>query len=142
MCIQTDATLSLGPTGNTFPERARLRDRRASATARVEWEGQVFHVTAGFTELGKVGEIFIEGPKVGTAMWRMLQDECVLVSVAMQFGVSAEYLLERVGRNGFRRDAGPASIIGLALRAAVELQASHGPDFAWVSAVLMKVRAP
>lgn len=67
--------------------RERLPNRRPNATLSFEFEGETYHLTMGFYLDGRVGEVFVHGSKVGSAMDLLLSDICTLLSIAQQYGV-------------------------------------------------------
>ncbi len=107
--------------------RARLPNRRPSHTEALEVDGQTFEATVGFDpESGQPREIFLSGGKQGSMMDSLLNDAAVIISVALQHGISAAALVKSVGRvpSGMAAPADldrvqpgrvPASLIGAAL---------------------------
>jgi len=65
------------------------------------------HYTAGlgFYDDGRLGEIFLTGPKAGTDVEIIAKDAAVMASIALQHGASADVL-----RHGLQRDAKGASL--------------------------------
>src|SRR5437868_4194116 len=78
--------------------RRRLPNRRAALTESIVVGGIAYSATIGFDELGRPREIFLHGAKHGSGMAAILDDVSVVVSVAMQHGVSAEALARSVSR--------------------------------------------
>ena len=111
----------------TPAKRARLPNRRPSHTEALEVDGQTFEATVGFDpQSGQPREIFLSGGKQGSMMDSLLNDAAVIISVALQHGISAAALVKSVGRvpSGMvapvdldRVQPGrvPASLIGAAL---------------------------
>ena len=87
----------------TTAPRERLPDRRPNQTRVIRWAGSddqptEFSVTVGYFLDGRPGEVFANGPKVGSAMQALLEDSCVAVSIALQHGVTPEALAHSMGR--------------------------------------------
>ncbi len=80
------------------PARTRLPNRRPAHTETLEVDGQAFEATVGFDEHGRPREIFLMAGKEGSLLNSMLADAAVVISVALQHGVSSEALARSVGR--------------------------------------------
>jgi len=91
--------------------RRRLNNRRPAVTHDIE--GARYKVTVGFDELARPRELFLNGAKAGSDLDAILGDVAVVVSVALQHGVSAGAMAVSVGRTGSPPVA--VSIIGTAL---------------------------
>lgn len=65
------------------------------------------HYTAGlgFYDDGRLGEIFLTGPKAGTGVEIIAKDAAVMVSIALQYGASPDVL-----RHGLQRDSKGTSL--------------------------------
>ncbi len=102
---------------NTAP-RERLPDRRPNQTRELTWAGSddqptEFSVTVGFYMDGRPAEVFCNGAKVGSTMQALLQDACVVMSIALQYGVVPAELAHSMGRTPLSEtESVPASIIG------------------------------
>lgn len=81
-----DPTCAHAAAGHRPNGRRRLPDRRMSLTVGFEHEGQRYHLTVGFHGDGAVGEVFLDGPKVGSERDSHLDDEAVLASRLIQHG--------------------------------------------------------
>jgi hypothetical protein len=93
--------------------RETLPGRRLTETHRIDHDGQTFHVSVGFYEDGRPGEIFITSPKASqTYAAVQAADAAVAISIAMQYGVPLAVL-----RDAFLResDGSPAGILGAAV---------------------------
>ena len=109
------------------PQRQRLPNRRPCETRTLEIAGQVFSATVGVDPNdGRPLEIFLSGVKDGTQLAAILDDTSVVVSVALQHGVTAAALAKSVARmpaalpvpTDLAADpahTAPASVIGAAL---------------------------
>ncbi len=117
--------------------RQRLPDRRPSETRVIRWVGSddqftEYAVTVGCFLDGRPGEVFANGPKVGSTMQSLLEDACVAVSIALQHGVKPEDLARSMGRTPISKtETGPASIIG-----AIAEVLMRGPDVEAAKAAL------
>ena len=76
----------------------------------VQWEEQTFELTVGFYNDGQIGEIFAGGGKTPQAIQQLVADACVLISIALQYGVSVEALGRSLARHD---DEKPYTIIGI-----------------------------
>jgi hypothetical protein len=96
--------------------RHRLPNRRRSLTETIETlDGQQITATISPDPLsGLPAEVFLSGAKEGTDMATILDDASVVISLALQHGITAHALLHSVS-------PGRASAIG----AALELIASY-----------------
>ncbi len=91
--------------------RQRLPNRRPNETVDVTHDGHTYAVTLGFDPAtGEVREIFSHGAKVGSAMDGILDDVCILLSIALQHGVQPSSFVGSMGRLGASGE--PASVIG------------------------------
>lgn len=70
-----------------------------------------FEVSIGYYggKGGAVGEVFIAGSKSGTDFDGVCRDSAVLLSLALQYGVSLETIGHAVTRNS---DGSPSTIVG------------------------------
>ncbi len=61
--------------------------------------GQTFTATVGFDpETGRPCEVFLTAGKEGSLINAMLADAAVVISVALQHGISAQSLAKSIGR--------------------------------------------
>jgi hypothetical protein len=90
--------------------RERLPNRRQQVTDSVWWNGRRIHVSAGFTDDGRLLEVFLRGGgKVGSERDHTLDDIAVVVSRLLQHGDQ----LDDIGRGlGRLPDGEPASVVG------------------------------
>ena len=99
--------------------RQPLPNRRPNISAAADWQGHAFTVTVGFDAQGNPGEVFCNHAKGDMAA--TLADACVLISIALQWGVSVDDLAKSLGSvpvwiNGEQTHA-PASPIGTIIAA-------------------------
>jgi hypothetical protein len=98
------------------PNRSALPLRRQSVTIAADHDGQAFTLTVGLYDDGRPGEVFADHHKSGSAMQAILSDACVLVSIALQHGISPEALGRSLGRVPApwrdEGDTNPASPLG------------------------------
>ena len=80
-------------------ERRRLPARRCCVTHALRHAGSMYQITIGYFAEGQVGEIFIDGPRIGSEVAHIAHDTAVLVSIAMQYRVPIEVMRGAVGRN-------------------------------------------
>ena len=122
------------------PYRHRLPNRRPSHTETLEVAGQTFTVTVGFgPETGRPCEVFLTAGKEGSLIGAMLADAAVVISIALQHGVSAQALAKSIGRlpematTPADLDQGsPAKVPASPIGAALDLLQSfeNGPELA------------
>jgi hypothetical protein len=114
--------------------RQRLPDRRDSLNVTFEVNGQDYIATVGVDGEGAIREVFLGGAKEGSHMAAVLADAAVVISIALQYGVSADEMAKTVARIRTRQptpqelDTGapvpsvPATVIGAALDLVETLQ--------------------
>lgn len=104
-----------------MPNRSRLPQRRSSETFTLAWGGlQADHVfTIGRYKDGRIGEIFINGGKSGEQVQAIARDCAILVSLALQHGVSLESLAEPITRDA---SGNAQTVIGAVLDALVKIE--------------------
>ena len=89
--------------------RRTLPQRRAAETFNLRFWNQLFTVTIGFYADGTPGEVFIDGGKTGQDIQSTARDAAVVLSLALQHGVSPETIRHAVTRGASEE---PASILG------------------------------
>ena len=106
--------------------RRRLPSRRRSETVDLTIGNMPFSATVGFDADDRPQEVFLDGPKTGSAMSAMLGDAAVTISIALQFGIPARALAKSISRtpDGMGRITA-ASVIGAALDLLVDFEASQ-----------------
>lgn len=104
-----------------MPARHPLPNRRPNETRVVTWQGNRIAVTVGFYPgTGRPGEVFADAA-AGGHLQATLADACVLISIALQHGLTPEALAKSLGRvpewvGGVKTDA-PASPVGAVIEA-------------------------
>ena len=79
--------------------RKKLPNRRPAHTEILQTDGQAFTASVGFDpESGQPRELFLTAGKEGSMLNALLADAAVVISVALQSGVSAVALAKSVGR--------------------------------------------
>jgi hypothetical protein len=94
--------------------RDLLPERRRSVTFNMTFGGQntQFAITVGFYADDRVGEIFIDGAKVGSEMSSITHDSAVLTSMALQYGVPLNTMRHALSRNP---NGEPLTVLGAVL---------------------------
>jgi hypothetical protein len=84
----------------TFPpHRRRLPNRRPALTQEITVNGgMALAVTMGLDPECRPAEVFVSGGKTGSAMDFLFGDLAVIVSVALQCGVSARAMAKSIAR--------------------------------------------
>jgi hypothetical protein len=98
-------------------ERQPLSSRRKNQSMELVFDGIRFHLTVGFYDNGRIGEVWLNGPRPDSALYHITQDACVLISHLLQRFASPHALFDSMPR---KADGAPASVIG----AIIELLAS------------------
>lgn len=100
--------------------RQTLPHRRSNITRAVQWDGHEFSVTIGFDpNTWAPAEVFADTRK-GGQMAATLADACVVVSIALQHGISPAELAKSLGRTPVLWKEGetqPASPVGAIVEA-------------------------
>jgi hypothetical protein len=82
------------------PHRERLSDRRAHEVFRIEHDGLAFIAGIGRFPDGRIGELFINTAKLGTAFDTVLKDSAILLSFALQYGADVAAIRRAMVRIG------------------------------------------
>ena len=102
--------------------RERLPNRRRSITDSITWGGSRVHVTAGFSDNGRLLETFIRGGgRGGSERDHMLDDIAVALARLLQHGDRLEALAAGVGR---LPTGEPASILGAVVDRLLAIEAA------------------
>ena len=91
----------------TIRERQRLPDRRASETFAVECGGLNYTVTVSRYADGRLGEIFIDMIKAGSAADMAARDSAIVCSLALQYGADVETVRRALCRDARGEASGP-----------------------------------
>jgi hypothetical protein len=92
--------------------RCRLPDRRFNETFEIVHDNQIFTVGIGRHDDGRIGEIFLDANKVGTAIATLARDLAILLSFLLQHNFPLELIRDAVTR---RADGEAAGIVGTLL---------------------------
>ena len=92
--------------------RRALPQRRNCETFDIDYGGlnKQHTVTVGFYDDGSPGEVFIDGGKSGEQVQAIAHDGAVLLSMALQHGVSLDTIRHAITRDG---QGQPSSIVGV-----------------------------
>jgi hypothetical protein len=101
--------------------RTRLPDRRRNAIRDIAFCGRAFTVCVGYDDAGRPLEVFADGQKTGSAMAAFIDDACIVISVALQHGLTPEALARSISTVPVWEDGvkgeGAASPVGAILAA-------------------------
>ncbi len=78
--------------------REHLPPRRQNRTVEIAFGEQTMVVSVGYYRNGRAGEVFADGHREGSAMQAFLDDACIIISVAIQYGITREALMQSLGR--------------------------------------------
>jgi hypothetical protein len=89
--------------------RERLAHRRASLL--FDFESMDLHFTAGLSRFpdGRIGELFLDNHKAGSAVGTLVRDLAIVFSFAVQHGADAEAIRRALCRDSQGRPLGPLS---------------------------------
>ena len=88
----------------TQPVRRRLPDERKAIVHHFNVGGYEGYLTVGFYEDGTVGEIFITTAKEGSTVSGLMDCFATAVSLALQYGVSAQSAVRQVQPHAIRAE--------------------------------------
>src|SRR6516165_1268079 len=94
-----------------MPARQRLPDRRPSETFTFELHGLRFTASVSRYADGRVGEIFIDNHKAGSAIGTLVRDLAIAFSFAVQHGADAEAIRHALCRDSQGRPLGPLGAV-------------------------------
>jgi ribonucleoside-diphosphate reductase alpha chain len=109
--------------------REHLPDRRRNITRKAKVAGFTLHYTVGFYPDGRIGELFVDVAKQGTAIRNWASATAMLVSLLLQYGaplsevisalkdVETSDLTEVVGHESVLTASGVLDFIAKALEA-------------------------
>jgi len=92
-------------------ERKRLPDRRTCTTFDLSACGLRFRASVGYFETGELGEIFLDGLKVGSGADTAARDCAIAASLAFQAGISPETLLHALVKDSAGRATSPIGVV-------------------------------
>jgi len=94
--------------------RELLPARRPSESFEITFGdlNTVFTIAVGRYDDGRIGEVFIDGALIGSAMNAITHDAAVLLSIGLQYGVPLATMRHAVSRDGKEK---AATIIGAVL---------------------------
>lgn len=92
--------------------RERMPARRSHDVTSIVHAGMVATIGTGRHADGRLGEVFVDVAKVGTALEALGKDASILVSIALQHGASIDELRHSMSR---QEDGAPQSLIGAVL---------------------------
>ena len=84
-----------GPVFAPTPSRRKLPDERRAITHKYSIAGHEGYITVGLYENGTPGEIFIVAAREGSTISGMMDTVATAVSLALQYGVPLEVLVEK-----------------------------------------------
>jgi hypothetical protein len=87
--------------------RERLDNRRASVVFDFEAMGLKFTATVSRYPDGRVGELFIDNHKAGSAVGTLVRDLAIVFSFAVQHGGDVEAIRRALCRDSQGRPLGP-----------------------------------
>lgn len=87
--------------------RCALPQRRPHEVFEFEHWGQKYVVGIGSYSNGRPGEVFINTDKVGSQTETLARDSAVILSIALQHGVSLTALLHAITRDADGKPSGP-----------------------------------
>ena len=90
--------------------RERLPNRRSTKAIDIEVAGNGYQLGVGYFADGRIGEVFVTGPKLGSDMHGLLADLGVVISRLLQHGDTPPSLAAGMARLG--DGTTPASIVG------------------------------
>lgn len=97
--------------------RTRLPNRRPHESMQLEFAAQEFTLGVGRDDAGAIAEIFVGARKAGSALDSAARDAGILISLALQHGVSLDTMRHASTREA---DGSPSSIVGAVLDALPE----------------------
>jgi len=95
------------PQPGAVPKRRRLSQRRCAIASECDVGAVRYRFQVGFFNDGSIGEIFLNGPKVGSAAQIAAHDAAIAASLALQFGCPLETLRHALLKLPTGESAGP-----------------------------------
>jgi ribonucleoside-diphosphate reductase alpha chain len=93
--LQAATTTTASATAAPRPARRKLPDERHAITHKFSIAGHEGYITVGMYEDGKPGEIFLVMAKEGSTISGLMDAFATSISMAMQYGVPLEALVEK-----------------------------------------------
>ena len=90
-----------GPAATVQPVRRRMPDTRAAVTHKFSIAGHEGYLTVGFFDDGTPGELFVQMAKEGSTIGGLMDTIGTMVSIALQYGVPLETLVEKFTHQRF-----------------------------------------
>ena len=90
--------------------RHRLPPRRASETFAVECGGLAYTATVSRYADGRLGEIFIDMHKAGSAADVAARDSAIVCSIALHYGADDDVIRRALCRDSLGRATGPLGV--------------------------------
>lgn len=103
-------------------DRQPLLPRRKNQTIELVFEAVRYQLTIGFYENGRIGEVWLNGPRPDSALYHITQDACILISHLLQRFTSPHTLYDSLPR---KADGAPASVIGAIIELLMSLPESE-----------------
>lgn len=91
-------------------QREILPQRRKSLRFKERALGHMFEVTVGYYADGRVGEIFMNSPKIGSDSDVLVRDMAIAASLALQFGCPFKTLKEALTRDAQGKAESPLGV--------------------------------
>jgi hypothetical protein len=115
--------------------RTPLPNRRLQIAETIDWRGITWLLGIGFDHDGFAREVFLDGVKTGQDYEALLDDACILASLAMQAKVPAAEIAATLGREGISPGDEFASPVGMIAHrvAAVERDQQPAIQLAYAS---------
>jgi hypothetical protein len=92
-------------------ERERSPNRRPTETRTIQHQAFTFVASIGRDSDGRLAEVFISSRKSGSDMAAAARDANIVVSIALQRGVSPEVIRRALGRNSDGSAASPLGVV-------------------------------
>lgn len=89
--------------------RKLLRNRRHSETSTIVFAGTRWDVSIGYYDNGVPAEVFVRGAKAGSDFESTARDAAILLSLALQHGVSLNTMAGALTRNS---DGTASTLVG------------------------------
>lgn len=104
--------------------RKRLHNRRHNLTIALKHGSHTFFIGFGFDDNLRIMEVFGNSAKLTSDMDFLVSDACIVISIALQYGISPAEMLHSAKMMPDLADGKekPASLIGVILNAIVNQQ--------------------